>query len=57
MPGLETLHGKPVVCIKGGTRVASRGTNFYKIPIFGLGVMPQKQNSFVMRVAQAAKNF
>jgi hypothetical protein len=30
-------------------------TKFYKIPMFCLGVMPQKQNSFVLRVAQAAK--
>jgi hypothetical protein len=33
--------------------LASRRTNFYKIPIFGLGVMPQKQNSFVLGAAQA----
>jgi hypothetical protein len=35
--------------------IASRCTNFYKIPIFDLGVMPQKQNSFVLWVAWVAK--
>jgi hypothetical protein len=38
-----------------GFILASRRTNFYNIPIFGLGVMPQKQNSFVLGAAQAAK--
>jgi hypothetical protein len=38
-----------------GLVLASRHTNFYKIPIFGLGVMPQKQNSFVLGAAWAAK--
>jgi hypothetical protein len=36
-----------------GLVLASRYTNFYKILIFGLGVMPQKQNSFRLRVARA----
>jgi hypothetical protein len=31
-----------------GLVLALGHTNFYKIPIFGLGVMPQKQNSFVL---------
>jgi hypothetical protein len=34
-----------------GLVLASRCTNFYKIPIFGLGVMPQKQNSFLKNLA------
>jgi hypothetical protein len=38
-----------------GLVLASRRTNFYKIPIFGLGVMPQKQNPCELRAAQAAK--
>jgi hypothetical protein len=38
-----------------GLVLASRRTNFYKIPIFGLGIMPQKQNSFVLGTARAAK--
>jgi hypothetical protein len=38
-----------------GFVLASRGTNFYKIPIFDLGVMPQKQNSFVLSTTWAAK--
>jgi hypothetical protein len=38
-----------------GLVLASRCTNFYKIPIFGLGVMPQKQNSFVLWAARVAK--
>jgi hypothetical protein len=35
--------------------VASRCTNFYKIPISSLGAMPQKQNYFEVRAAWAAK--
>jgi hypothetical protein len=38
-----------------GLVLASRHTNFYKILIFGLGVMPQKQNSFVLRATRATK--
>jgi hypothetical protein len=34
---------------------ASRRTNFYKILIFGLGIMPQKQNPFELRATRAAK--
>jgi hypothetical protein len=36
--------------------LASRCTNFYKIPIFSLGAMPQKQNYFEVRAARVAKN-
>jgi hypothetical protein len=36
-----------------GLVVASRRTNSYKILIFGLGVMPQKQNPCELRAAQA----
>jgi hypothetical protein len=32
--------------------LASRRTNFYKILIFGLGVMPQKWSSFKLRAAR-----
>jgi hypothetical protein len=35
--------------------LASRCTNFYKILIFNLGAMPQKQNYFEVRAAQVAK--
>jgi hypothetical protein len=35
--------------------LASRCIYFYKIPIFSLGVMPQKRNSFVLEAAQVAK--
>jgi hypothetical protein len=38
-----------------GLVLASRHTNFYKIPIFGLGIMPQKQNSFVLQASWVAK--
>jgi hypothetical protein len=38
-----------------GLVLASRCTNFYKIPIFGLGVMPQKHNSFVLGATWATK--
>jgi hypothetical protein len=38
-----------------GLVLASRCTNFYKILIFGLGVMPQKQNPCEVRAARAAK--
>jgi hypothetical protein len=38
-----------------GLVLASRHTNFYKIIIFGLGIMPQKQNPSELRAAQAAK--
>jgi hypothetical protein len=38
-----------------GLVLASRRTKFYKIPIFGLGVIPQKQNSFVLEATWAAK--
>jgi hypothetical protein len=37
--------------------LASRCTNFYKIPISNLGAMLQKQNYFEVRAARAAKNF
>jgi hypothetical protein len=37
--------------------VASKCTNFYKIPISSLGAMPQKQNYFEVRATWAAKNF
>ena len=38
--------------------VASRCTNFYKITIFGLGAMPQKQKSFVIgQLGQPKKLF
>jgi hypothetical protein len=37
-----------------GLVLASRRTNFYKIPIFGLGIMPQKENSFVLEAAARA---
>jgi hypothetical protein len=45
-----------------GLVLASRCTDFYKIPIFNLGAMPQKQNYFEVRAARAAnfilfKNF
>jgi hypothetical protein len=35
--------------------VASRCTNFYKIPISSLGAMPQKQNYFEDQATWAAK--
>jgi hypothetical protein len=38
-----------------GLVLASRHTNFYKILIFGLGIMPQKQNPYELRAAWAAK--
>jgi hypothetical protein len=38
-----------------GLVLASRCTNFYKIPIFNLGAMPQNQNYFEVRAARAAK--
>jgi hypothetical protein len=38
-----------------GLVLASRSTNFYKIPIFGLGVMPQKKNSFDLGAVWATK--
>jgi hypothetical protein len=38
-----------------GLVLASRHTNSYKILIFGLGVMPQKQNPSEVRAARAAK--
>jgi hypothetical protein len=38
-----------------GLVLASRCTNFYEISISILGAMPQKQNYFEIRVAQAAK--
>jgi hypothetical protein len=38
-----------------GFVLASRRTNFYKIPISSLGAMPQKQNYFEVRAAWAAK--
>jgi hypothetical protein len=38
-----------------GLVLALRRTNFYKILIFGLGIMPQKQNPSELRAAQAAK--
>jgi hypothetical protein len=38
-----------------GLVLASRCTKFYKILIFGLQVMPQKQNPCELRVAWAAK--
>jgi hypothetical protein len=38
-----------------GLVLAWRYTNFYKILIFGLGVMPQKQNPCELRTAWAAK--
>jgi hypothetical protein len=37
-----------------GLVLASRRTNFYKILIFGLGIMPQKQNPCELRAARAA---
>ena len=44
-------------CSTYGLVLASRCTNFYKIPIFSLGAMPQKQNYFEVQAARAAKNF
>jgi hypothetical protein len=38
-----------------GLVLASRRTNFYKILIFGLGIMPQKQNPSEFRATRAAK--
>jgi hypothetical protein len=38
-----------------GLGLASRRTNFYKVQISGLRVMPQKENSCELRTAQAAK--
>jgi hypothetical protein len=38
-----------------GLELASRRTNSYKIIIFGLGVMPQKQNPCEVRATRAAK--
>jgi hypothetical protein len=38
-----------------GLVLASRRTNFYKILIFGLGTMLQKQNPSELRAARAAK--
>jgi hypothetical protein len=35
--------------------LASRRTNFYKIPIYSLGAMLQKQNYFEVQAARAAK--
>jgi hypothetical protein len=40
-----------------GLVLASRRINFYEIPISGLGVMPQKQNSFDLRVALGIQIF
>jgi hypothetical protein len=40
-----------------GLVLASRRTKPYKILIFGLGIMPQKQNPSEVRAARAAKNF
>jgi hypothetical protein len=38
-----------------GLVLASRRTNFYKIPNSSLGAMPQKQNYFEVRATRAAK--
>jgi hypothetical protein len=38
-----------------GLVLASRCTHFYKIPIFGLGIIPQKQNPYELKVARATK--
>jgi hypothetical protein len=38
-----------------GLVLASRRTNFYKILIFGLGIMPQKRNPSELRTARVAK--
>jgi hypothetical protein len=38
-----------------GLVLASRRTSFYKIPIYSLGAMLQKQNYFEVRAARAAK--
>jgi hypothetical protein len=32
-----------------------KSTNFHKILIFGLGIMPQKQNPYELRATRAAK--
>jgi hypothetical protein len=42
-------------CLTCDLVLASRRTNLCKILIFGLGVMPQKHNSFVLRAGRAAK--
>jgi hypothetical protein len=44
------IFGEHVVLV-----LASRCTNFYKIPIFSLGAMSQKQNNFEVWAARAAK--
>jgi hypothetical protein len=38
-----------------GLVLASRRTNFYKIPISGLAIMPQKQNYFELRAASGSQ--
>jgi hypothetical protein len=38
-----------------GLVLALRCTNSYNIPIFGLGVMPQKQNPCELKAALVAK--
>jgi hypothetical protein len=38
-----------------GLVLASKRTDFYKILIFGLGIMPQKQNPSELRAAWAAR--
>jgi hypothetical protein len=40
-----------------GLVLVLRCTNFYKILIFGLGIMPQKQNPSELRATWATKNF
>jgi hypothetical protein len=37
-----------------GLVLPSRNTNFYKILIFGVGIMPPKQNPSELRAAQVA---
>jgi hypothetical protein len=38
-----------------GLVLASRHTNFYKIPIFGLAIMPQKHNYFELRATSGSQ--
>jgi hypothetical protein len=52
---MQCLFKKSQIFGGHGLVLASRRTNFYKIPIFGLGVMPQKQNSFILWATRATQ--
>jgi hypothetical protein len=49
------LSKKSQIFSEHGLVLASRRTNFYEISISNLGAMPQKQNYFAVRAAQAAE--